>query len=75
MVMALSRRLARQLATSQGLVLRPCPVEVPHMRLSLIFHRRFAADQGHAWLRRLLLSLAREATPAAECEKVRQGLV
>jgi LysR family transcriptional regulator, mexEF-oprN operon transcriptional activator len=75
MVMALSRRLARQLATSQGLVLRPCPVEVPHMRLSLIFHRRFEADQGHAWLRRLLLSLAREATPAAECEKVRQGLV
>jgi len=27
----------------------------------MIFHRRFEADAGHAWLRRLILSVAREA--------------
>jgi LysR family transcriptional activator of mexEF-oprN operon len=75
MVMALSRRLARQMATAHGLELRPCPVETQHTRLSLIFHRRFEADQGHAWLRRLILSLARDATPADECDRVRQGIV
>ncbi|MBC9209459.1 LysR family transcriptional regulator [Roseomonas aerophila] len=75
MVMALSRRLARQMATAHGLELRPCPVETRHTRLSLIFHRRFEADQGHAWLRRLILSLARDATPAEECDRVRLGIV
>ncbi|MBC9177524.1 LysR family transcriptional regulator [Pseudoroseomonas ludipueritiae] len=75
MVMALSARLARHMAAAHGLALRPCPVETRHTRLSLIFHRRFEADQGHAWLRRLLLSVARDATPREECERVRQGLV
>lgn len=74
MVMALSARLARQMAAAHGLALRPCPVETRHTRLSLIFHRRFEADQGHAWLRRLLLAVARDATPREECERVRQGL-
>ena len=64
MVMTLSSRLARQLAEAHGLVLCDLPPEardaVRHTRLSLIFHRRFEADQGHAWLRRLLLALARE---------------
>ena len=69
MVMALSARLARQMAATHGLALQPCPVETRHTRLSLIFHRRFDADQGHAWLRRLLLAVAREATTPAECEK------
>lgn len=69
MVMALSARLARQMAHTHGLALHPCPVETRHTRLSLIFHRRFEADQGHAWLRRLLLSVARDATPQAECAK------
>ncbi|MFC4170124.1 LysR family transcriptional regulator [Teichococcus aestuarii] len=65
MVMTLSARLATQMAEAHGLLLRPCPVETPHMRLSLIFPRRFEADPGHAWLRRRLLAVAREATPAA----------
>jgi len=69
MVMALSARLARQMAAAHGLALQPCPVATRHTRLSLVFHRRFEADQGHAWLRRLLLNVAREATPPAECEK------
>jgi len=69
MVMALSARLAMQLAEAHGLVLRPCPVQIPHTRLSLIFPRRLEADQGHAWLRRLMLTVAREATEG--CEQVK----
>jgi DNA-binding transcriptional LysR family regulator len=71
MVMTLSSRLARQLSVAHGLVIRPVPVPTNHTRLSLIFHRRFEADQGHAWLRRLLLAIAREVaadepSPAGE---------
>ncbi|SHI62036.1 DNA-binding transcriptional regulator, LysR family [Roseomonas rosea] len=69
MVMTLSGRLARQLSAAHGLVLLPLPEAVAaatkHTRLSMIFHRRFEADQGHAWLRRLLLALAREVV--ADC--------
>ena len=60
MVMTLSARLARNLAAAHGLVLRDCPVEIKHTRLSLIFHRRLEADDGHAWLRRLLIAVARD---------------
>jgi LysR family transcriptional regulator, mexEF-oprN operon transcriptional activator len=63
LVMTLSARLATSLAEAHGLVLRPCPVEIRHTRLSLVFHRRFEADQGHAWLRRTLLATAREVGP------------
>ncbi|MBI0534897.1 LysR family transcriptional regulator [Roseomonas sp. KE2513] len=68
MIMTLSSRLARQLAAVHGLALRPVPVETKHMRLSMIFHRRFEADQGHAWLRRLLLALAREVVAYCPAE-------
>ena len=66
MIMTLSARLATQLAEAHGLVVRPCPVEMRHLRLSLIFHRRFEADQGHAWLRRSLLAVAREIAPSPQ---------
>ncbi|MFL1463247.1 LysR family transcriptional regulator [Roseococcus sp. DSY-14] len=61
LVISLSARLAGALAAAHGLLLRDPPVEVRHTRLSLVFHRRFEADQGHAWLRRLILAEAREA--------------
>jgi len=64
MIITLSARLAHQLAVAHGLVVRCPPVPVRHTRLSLVFHRRFEADAGHAWLRRLILALAREV-PAA----------
>ncbi len=64
MIVTLSARLAAQMAAAHGLVSRDPPVEVKHMRLSLVFHRRFEADPGHAWLRRMLLALAREVEPA-----------
>lgn len=63
MVMTLSARLAQLLADHETLALRPCPVEIRHLRLSLVFHRRFEADAGHAWLRRLLMHVAREVGP------------
>ncbi len=63
MVMTLSSRLAQKMAEAHGLVLRPCPVEIRHTRLSLVFHRRFEADAGHAWLRRTLMAVAREVGP------------
>jgi DNA-binding transcriptional LysR family regulator len=60
MVMTLSSRLALRLAAVHGLVVRPVPLQFRHTRLSLIFHRRFEADAGHAWLRRTVLAVARE---------------
>jgi DNA-binding transcriptional LysR family regulator len=63
MVMTLSARLAMRLAETHALVVRPCPVEIRHTRLSLVFHRRLEADPGHAWLRRTLLAVAREVGP------------
>lgn len=59
MIITLSARLARMLAATQGLAQREPPVLVRHTRLSLVFHRRFEGDPGHAWLRRLLLAEAR----------------
>jgi len=59
MIITLSARLARMLAATQGLAQREPPVVVRHTRLSLVFHRRFEGDPGHAWLRRLLLAEAR----------------
>lgn len=60
-VISLSARLAESLAGIHGLAVRDPPVGVEHTRLSLVFHRRFEADAGHAWLRRLILAEAREA--------------
>ncbi len=64
MIITLSARLAAEMARAHGLVMRDPPVAVRHTRLSLVFHRRFEADPGHAWLRRLLLAVAREVEPA-----------
>ena len=72
MVMTLSGRLARLLAEAHGLVVRESPVEIRHTRLSMIFHRRFESDDGHAWLRRLILTVAREV-PAVEAGDVPLG--
>ncbi|SDB61653.1 LysR family transcriptional regulator [Belnapia rosea] len=63
MIMNLSSRLAVRLAEVHGLVIRDPPVAPRHTRLSLLFHRRFEADPGHAWMRRLLLAVAREVDP------------
>jgi len=61
MIITLSARLATQMAEGHRLVTRAPPIDVKHTRLSMVFHRRFEADPGHAWLRRLLIAEAREA--------------
>ena len=63
MIMTLSTRLAEMLGLSHGLVCRESPLVIRHVRLSLVFHRRFEADAGHAWLRQLLLQVARAVKP------------
>ena len=63
MIMTLSSRLAEMLGRSNGLVCRESPLSIRHVRLSLVFHRRFEADSGHVWLRQLLLQLARAVKP------------
>jgi DNA-binding transcriptional LysR family regulator len=68
MVMTLSARLAWQLATAHGLVVRPCPVPIRHTRMSLLFHRRLEADPGHAWLRRRIIALARDVPMPPQAE-------
>lgn len=72
MVMTLSGRLALLLADAHGLVVRESPVEIRHTRLSMIFHRRLESDDGHAWLRRLILTVAREV-PAVEAGDAPRG--
>ena len=69
MVMTLSGRLARRLAEAHALVVRESPVEIRHTRLSMIIHRRLDSDAGHAWLRRLMLAVARDV-PAVEAAGV-----
>ncbi len=59
LIMTLSTRLAEMLAQGHGLVAKESPLAMRHVRLSLVFHRRFEADAGHAWLRQLLLKVAR----------------
>lgn len=61
MVMTLSARLARGMAAAHPLVALDCPIPIEHTRLSLVFHRRFEADAGHAWLRRTLMQVAKAA--------------
>ena len=72
MVMTLSARLARYLSVTHDLVTREVPVEISHVRLSMIFHRRLESDAGHAWLRRLMLAVAREV-PAVEAGGAPKG--
>lgn len=72
MVMTLSGRLAHLLAEAHGLAVRESPVEIRHTRLSMIFHRRLESDAGHAWLRRLVLAVAREV-PAVEAPTAQKG--
>ena len=69
MIMTLSARLAHQLAEAHGLVARDPPVSTEHTRLSLVFHRRFEADAGHAWLRRLVLAIARDVPAARDARR------
>ncbi|HSK41520.1 MAG TPA: LysR family transcriptional regulator [Arenibaculum sp.] len=53
------RRVGRVLAAGGALELRPVPLDLPPMRLSMLWHRRHDGQPAHAWLRRLVADLAR----------------
>lgn len=54
LVAAVPRRLARQYVSRFAIDLHPMPDAVPPMPVYMVWHESFDADEGHAWLRRLL---------------------
>ncbi|MFP3606502.1 LysR family transcriptional regulator [Paraburkholderia sp. SIMBA_053] len=46
----------------QGFVLRPVPIAVPPIRISLYWHERYQNDAGHAWFRHYVTRNAKETT-------------
>jgi DNA-binding transcriptional LysR family regulator len=62
-VLTVSERIARALAPSLGLTVYEPPLRLEPFTLSLVWHPRFDADRGHAWLRERLVEVTREADP------------
>jgi DNA-binding transcriptional LysR family regulator len=58
LVATLPARLARRMARSLPLALRPSPVELAGFDLHVAWHERFRHDAGHAWFRRVLAEVA-----------------
>ena len=60
LLVTLPARLARRMAESLPLSLRPPPAELalPGFELHLAWHERFRHDAGHAWFRRVLTEVA-----------------
>ena len=44
-------RLARRFSGPLNLKIYPVPIEIPPLRLTLLWHERFQADPAHIWLR------------------------
>jgi DNA-binding transcriptional LysR family regulator len=60
-VLTLAERVARMLRP-EGLVIFEPPVALEGMKMAMHWHRRFDADQGHAFLRESLRRVARDLT-------------
>jgi LysR family nod box-dependent transcriptional activator len=60
MVAALPERLANNLTRLAPMKMFPLPVRMPETREVLVWHKRNEPDPGHAWLRELLIEVARE---------------
>ncbi|PWR20616.1 LysR family transcriptional regulator [Zavarzinia compransoris] len=58
-LLTLPASVAAVLAAAFGLVSRPVPLDMPAMRLSMIWHRRNAEAPLHRWLRRSVALLAK----------------
>ena len=54
LVAALPQRLARQYLARFAIEMHAMPDIVPSMPVYMVWHESFDADEGHAWLRRLL---------------------
>jgi len=51
---------------SQGFVLRPVPIAIPPIQISLYWHERYQHDVGHVWFRQYVTRHAQEMTPNAQ---------
>lgn len=53
----LSRRTARTLARHWQIDIHECPFEFQPIPIYIVWHRRFDADPGHAWLRNAMVDV------------------
>jgi DNA-binding transcriptional LysR family regulator len=52
----------------QGVVLRPVPIAVPPIQISLYWHERYQNDAGHTWFRQYVTRHTNEVTPKVQGE-------
>ena len=50
-------RLARYFADELGLSLSPPPVDLPELKVSLLWHASYDKDPAHTWLRETIIPL------------------
>jgi LysR family transcriptional regulator, nod-box dependent transcriptional activator len=60
MIATIPKRIATLLGGFTQLKMFPVPVRIPETREVLVWHKRNEPDPGHAWLREMLLEIARE---------------
>jgi DNA-binding transcriptional LysR family regulator len=60
MIAMVPKRLAAMLGSLVQLKMYPVPVRIPETREVLVWHKRNEPDPGHAWLREIVLDIARE---------------
>lgn len=60
-IATISERLARRAAARYDLQVLPPPIPLPPCAGTQVWHSRLDADPAHAWLRRLVFSIARAA--------------
>lgn len=60
LIAALPERVAMRLNDVAPVKIYPLPLRVPETREVLVWHKRNEPDPGHAWLRELLIEVARE---------------
>jgi DNA-binding transcriptional LysR family regulator len=58
LVATLSRRIAQEFVRNHPLQLREPPYESPHLRTSMLWHRRLERHPAHRWLRHVIASVS-----------------
>ncbi|MEM5435986.1 LysR family transcriptional regulator [Paraburkholderia diazotrophica] len=61
LVANLPKTVAQQFA-GRGFVIRPVPIAVPPIQISLYWHERYQSDAGHAWFRQYVTRQTRQMT-------------
>src|SRR5262249_51589028 len=70
---SLPRVVGEHLATHYRLSLHNLPIDVPRMKISMMWHERSDADPGLAWLRGCLLESTSSLRPREERSRSRQA--